>query len=334
MTLRVTGGIMVIAEARGGFLRRHTMELLGKARELADSKGLPVLAALAGKEVAGLSEQLFEHGADVVYVMECDSLEAFDPVAHSEAYASIISEASPDVVLFSATNEGRTIAPRIAAKLRTGLTADCTDLYFDEKGNFVQVRPAYAGNVYAHILSRTKPAMSTVRPGVFEPAKKQPGRRGETILLPRDRCPHKRVGVISSSKKSIQQLGTSKVVLVVGRGVKRREDLEKIKALAQAIGASLGATRPLVDMGWMPKEAQVGYSGNVIRPKVYIGLGVSGSPMHIIGMKDSEIVIAVNNDPEAPIFKYSDYAIVGDLYEFVDLMLRELERTRRGASSL
>lgn len=325
-------GIMVISEAVEGSLHRSTLELLGKARELADSKGIPVSAALAGGGVSHLRDILFEHGADVVYILECEELRDFDPAAYKEAYLAIIKEANPEAILISATHRGRSVAPRIAASLNTGLTADCTDLYVDNKGNLIQVRPAYSGNVYAHILTRTRPVMSTVRPGVFRPIERMPGRRGESVDLPKSLCPKKSVKVVQKTGRSVETITNARVLIAVGRGVRKREDIEKIRELAGLIGASVGSTRPLVDMGWMPKESQIGYSGNIVRPKIYIGLGVSGSPMHVIGMKDSEIIISVNRDPEAPIIKISDYGIIGDLYEFVDKLRREVERVKQGVS--
>ncbi|MCC6052164.1 MAG: electron transfer flavoprotein subunit alpha/FixB family protein [Fervidicoccaceae archaeon] len=328
MDVEIREGIMVIADIENGTLHRSTLELLGKARELADSRKTSVSVALAGNNVGELKQVLFEHGADRVYIMDCEELGTFDPATYKEAYISIIKEAKPEVILISATHRGRSIAPRIAAHLATGLTADCTDLYFDEKGNFIQVRPAYAGNIYAHILSRTKPAMSTVRPGVFKPIQRIPGRTGEAVVMPKTLCPRGALRTISKTHREIASITEAKVIITVGRGLRRKEDIELVKKLARIIGASVGATRPLVDMGWMPKENQVGYSGNIVKPRIYIGLGVSGSPMHVIGMKDSEIIVSVNRDPNAPIVNISDYAIIGDLYEFIEKLTKEVERLK------
>lgn len=332
MSTSSSGGIMIIADIVGNSLHNSTLELLGKARDLADSRGYKVLVALVGSQVGSFKRQLFEHGADKIYILECEELSDFDPVTYKEAYISIINEAKPEVILISATHRGRSVAPRIAAHLKTGLTADCTDLYFDEKGNFVQVRPAYAGNIYAHIISRAKPVMSTVRPGVFRIRDKVSERQGEEIVLPRNYCPKKVIKQISKSKKEVHPLSEAKVIITIGRGLKKKEDIEHIKKLVDLIGASMGATRPIVDMGWLPKENQVGYSGNIVRPNLYIGLGVSGSPMHVIGMKDSGIIISVNKDSNAPIFSISDYAIIGDLYEFVDKLMIELSKLKSKTS--
>lgn len=315
--------VLVLAEVAEGRLHPSAYELLGKAREMAEAKGLSVVAGLAGHGVSDLAWELVEYGADEVYVLDCENLETFDPIAFKEAYLSIVREADPSLVLVAATNKGRSVAPRLAAALGTGLTADCTDLYLDDKGEVVQVRPAFAGNVYAHIATKTRPVMTTVRPGVFRPATRVRGKAGRVLMLPSSLCPRKSIDVLSVTRKTRQDVTRAGVIFVVGRGV-RRDDLERVKKIASLVGAAVGATRKAVEAGLASRDCQVGYSGATVRPRVYVGLGVSGSPMHVIGMKDSDVVVSVNVDPEAPIGSLSDYFIVGDVREFLSALEKEL----------
>jgi len=321
-------GIMVYAEVHDSVIHPVTFELLGKARELAEKKGTKVASALLGHGVRGLAEELIYRGADEVYVADQERLKDFDVIAHRNALIKIVERAKPEAVIFGATNTGRTIAPRVSAYFRTGLTADCTDLFIDEKGNLVQVRPAFSGNIFAHILTKTRPVMSTVRYRTFKPLERDPTRRGEIIDVDVEDFGSGGYRVLRKLEREKVNISESEIIVAAGRGLKKKEDLEMIKELASLIGATVGASRPLVDDDWISRDHQVGFSGNIVKPKLYIAIGISGSPQHVVGMKDSGVVVSINIDPSAPIGEYSDYMIVGDLYEVVPKLIEEIKKLK------
>ncbi|MGC8909028.1 MAG: electron transfer flavoprotein subunit alpha/FixB family protein [Fervidicoccaceae archaeon] len=321
-------GIMVYAEVHNGTIHPVTFELLGKARELANKKGTKVLAALAGYGVKEKAQELIYRGADIVYVTDSEKLRTLDVVAHKSALLKIIEKAKPEAVLIGATNTGRTLAPRVSAYLKTGLTADCTDLFIDDKGNLVQVRPAFSGNIFAHILTKTKPVMSTVRYRTFKPADRDQSRKGEVIDVEMDEIGETGYRVLRKMEREKVNISEAELIISAGRGLKKKEDLEMIRELASLLGATVGASRPLVDDDWISRDHQVGFSGNIVKPKVYIAIGISGSPQHVVGMKDSGTVISINIDPSAPIGEYSDYMIVGDLYEVIPKLIEEIKKLK------
>ncbi|MGC8563483.1 MAG: electron transfer flavoprotein subunit alpha/FixB family protein [Fervidicoccaceae archaeon] len=321
-------GIMVYAEVHNGTIHPVTFELLGKARELANKKGTKVLAALAGYGVKEKAQELIYRGADIVYVTDNEKLKTLDVVAHKSALLKIIEKAKPEAVLIGATNTGRTLAPRVSAYLKTGLTADCTDLFIDDKGNLVQVRPAFSGNIFAHILTKTKPVMSTVRYRTFKPADRDQSRKGEVIDVEMDEIGETGYRVLRKMEREKVNISEAELIISAGRGLKKKEDLEMIRELASLLGATVGASRPLVDDDWISRDHQVGFSGNIVKPKVYIAIGISGSPQHVVGMKDSGTVISINIDPSAPIGEYSDYMIVGDLYEVIPKLIEEIKKLK------
>ncbi|MEM3491466.1 MAG: electron transfer flavoprotein subunit alpha/FixB family protein, partial [Fervidicoccaceae archaeon] len=287
-------GIMVYAENHAGVIHPVTFELLAKARELAEKKGTLVSAALAGWNVKEKANELIHRGADIVYLIDDERLKDFDVIAHRNALIKIIETAKPEAVLFGATNSGRTLAPRVSSYLRTGLTADCTDLFVDEKGNIVQVRPAFSGNIFAYIITRTKPVMSTVRYRTFKPLESDPGRMGKIFELYLDNFEETGYKVLKKLEREKVNISEAELIVSVGRGVKKKEDLQMIYELASLLGATVGASRPLVDDDWISRDHQVGFSGNIVKPKVYIAIGISGSPQHVVGMKDSGTVISIN----------------------------------------
>jgi len=325
-------GIMIYAEVHDGVIHPVAFELLGKARELAEKKGTKVLASIAGYKVKELAQELILRGADIVYLVDDERLKSLDVMAHRDAVLKIIQKAMPEAVLFGATNTGRTLAPRISSYLRTGLTADCTDLFIDEKGNLVQVRPAFSGNIFAHIVTKTRPVMSTVRYRTFKPAERDPGRKGEVIELELGNLGETGYRVLRKMEREKVNISEAEVIVAVGRGLKKKEDLQIVKELASLIGATIGASRPLVDDDWISRDHQVGFSGNIVKPKIYIALGISGSPQHVVGMKDSGTVISINIDQNAPIGEYSDYLIVGDLYEVIPKLIEQIKKIKEGNS--
>ena len=250
-------------------------------------------------------------------------------VRYKQNIVSLVREEKPEIFLVGATRIGRTLGPRIAAALGTGLTADCVELDTDDRGNLVQIRPAFSGNIMAKIKTKTRPQMATVRYKVMEKRRRDPNRRGEVIK--------KEVRVIENTGTSILgkieseevDITEAEVIVSGGRGLKRPEDFEILEELAGLLGAVVGSSRPLVDDGWISKEHQVGFSGNTVKPKLYIACGISGAPQHLFGMRDADVIIAINKDPSAPIFSVSDYGIVGDLYEILPALVKEIKGEER-----
>ena len=321
-------GVMTFAEQHDGRIHPVSYELLGKGREIADKLKVSLASVLLGNHVEEDAKELIYYGADKVFMYDHSSLEEFDVVRYTHNIVSLVEEEKPEIFLFGATRLGRSLAPRVAAELKTGLTADCTDLDVDEEGNLIQVRPAFTGNILAHIKTKARPQMSTVRYRVIEKRKRDPSRRGEII--------RKDVKIIDSDLRIIEKrkvdevnLADKDVIVSGGRGLKKPEDFNILKELADILGGAIGSSRPLVDDEWIGKEHQVGFSGNTVKPKLYVACGISGATQHLAGMRDSDTIVAINMDPSAPIFRHADYGIVGDLYEVVPKLVEEIKRRRR-----
>ena len=309
-------GLMVFAEQREGKIHPVAYELLGKGTEIAQQLGIEVSAVLLGSGMDEEINELFYYGAQKVYYIEHPVLADFDLLNYKHNIARLVNEVKPETLLIGATHLGRSLAPRIAAAINTGLTADCTSLEVGDVGNLVQIRPAFSGNIFAHIRTTTRPQMATVRYKVMQKLPRDTQKTGEVI--------RKEAEIVDSVLKIVEKQSTggvniaeAEVVVCGGRGVKSAADFALLEDLAGALGGVVGCTRPVVDDGWMGKEHQVGFSGNTVQPKLYVAVGVSGSPQHLAGMRDSDVIIAINADPSAPIFKLADYGIVGDLYEVV-----------------
>ena len=321
--------IMVFTELRDGRIHEITYELLNKGREMADKIGWNLSAIYFGEEQT-LCEELIYHGADQVYRISDVNFRKFIPQVQTNCLKGVILREKPSVVLFGATRIGRTLASRLAASLRTGLTADCIGLDIDNEGNLIQTRPAFTGNILATILTKTRPQMCTVRYRVFERARRDTSRVGEVIDV--DYLSPSSVGMEILERKPLEEvnLPDARIIVSGGRGFRRKEDLKMLKELAELLGGEVGASRPLVDEGWIGREHQVGFSGNTVKPDLYMAFGISGSPQHLAGMRDSKIIVAVNKDPTAPISRFADYYIVADLYEILPRLiskLRELKKT-------
>lgn len=321
-------GVMTFAEQHDGRIHPVSYELLGKGRKIADKLRVRLASVLLGNHVEEDAKELIYYGAGKVFMYDHPSLEEFDVVRYTHNIVSLVEEEKPEIFLFGATRLGRSLAPRVAAELKTGLTADCTDLDVDEEGNLIQVRPAFTGNILAHIKTKARPQMSTVRYRVIEKRKRDPSRRGEII--------RKDVKVIDSDLRIIEKrkvdevnLADKDVIVSGGRGLKKPEDFDILKELADILGGAVGSSRPLVDDEWIGKEHQVGFSGNTVKPKLYVACGISGATQHLAGMRDSDTIVAINMDPSAPIFRHADYGIVGDLYEVVPKLVEEIKRRRR-----
>lgn len=323
-------GIMVFAEQRNGEIFGCTYELLGEGRKLADKLGQDLNAVLSGDQVENLSKDLFAYGADKVYLIEDENLSNYQTGPYTTAVAAVISKYKPAIVLYGATTIGRDLAPRVAARIQTGLTADCTSLDIEEDTDLLlQTRPAFGGNIMATIkCPRHRPQMATVRPKVMKKATPDPNRQGELIKLPVDINPKsiktKIIEILKASRPD-NNIEEADILVAGGWGMESKDNFQILKELAQVLGGSVAASRAAVDAEWQPHANQVGQTGKTVRPKLYIACGISGSVQHLVGMQSSEVIIAINKDPEAPIFHVADYGIVGDLFQIVPELTRQLK---------
>ena len=322
-------GIMIFAEQHDGKIHPVSFELLGKGREIADKKGVELSGVILGHQIKEEAKELIYHGADKVFVFDHPSLKEFDAVLYKHNIVNLIKEEKPEFVLIGATHLGRSLAPRIAAALNTGLTADCIDLKLDEEGDLIQVRPAFTGNILAHIKTKTRPVMTTVRYRVFKARERDPNRKGEIIEKEAAVVEDTGTKIIHKVPGEAVNISDAEVIVAGGRGLKKPDDLKMLEELSGLLGGVVGASRPLVDEGWISKDHQVGFSGNIVKPKLYMAIGISGSPQHLAGMRDSEIIVAINIDPSAPIFSIADYGIVGDLYEVVPKLIEKIKEIKR-----
>ncbi len=328
-------GILVYAEYLNNNVHGVTFELLNKSRELADKLNEKVYSVIIGNNLSAHAEELIYHGADVVYVYDSPHFRLPDIIIHKRILVDLINEIKPRLILIGATLWGRSLAPRIAAALKTGLTADCIDIELNENNDIIQIRPAFTGNIIAHIRTLRKPIMATVRYKVFSPATRDTSRKGEIIKkdIKQEYLKPTGIKVLKVTEKKGPKLTEAQIVVGVGKGLKSPEDIRIFKELAKLLGGVIGVSRPIVDNGWVSREYQVGFSGNIIKPKVYIACGISGSPQHLAGIRDSKIIIAINIDPSAPIFKYADYGIVGDMYEVVPKLIKYLKMKKNSPST-
>jgi len=316
-------GVMVLCEQTGGKIHPISFELLGKGREIADKLGVRLSSVLLGYTVKDEAQELIRYGADRVFVYDQRPDEISDVMCYKETILNLIKLEMPEILLVGATHFGRSIAPRIAAALETGLTADCTDLIVDGQGNLIQIKPSWTGNIY--ITTKTRPQMATIRYKAMKKIDRDNKRNGE--IIENKALFTSGAGPMILGKKASRQVSISDadVVVSAGRGLKKPEDFNIITALADALGGVVGASRPIVDEGWIGKEHQVGFSGNIVRPRLYIACGISGSPQHLAGMRDSRIIVAINKDRSAPICKVADYCLVGDLYKIIPELIKQIK---------
>lgn len=317
-------GVLVFAEQKKGQIHNVSYELLGKARQLADKLNAPVYSVLLGPN--GIrAEELIYRGADKVFYIEDDIFNEPEELVYKINLVKLIDRIKPEIFLIGATSLGRSLAPRLAAALNTGLTADCTGLEIDEDGKLVQIRPAFSENILAHIKTDTYPQMSTVRYKEFDEAKRNEQSEGEIVKVDAVKPQEQLVKVISELKEQQVDISDASVVVAAGKGLKKAEDIEMIQELADLLGGLVGASRSIVDDGFISKDFQVGYSGNRVKPKIYIACGISGAPQHLAGMKESEFILAINTDPSAPIFNVADYGIVADMYKVIPELINSIK---------
>ena len=306
--------IFVFCEQRDGELQNVALELLGVARELAEKTGEKVCGVLLGHNVTSKAQELIAHGADTVYVVDDANLDKFVTEPYAQAVTHIATKYQPNVILFGATSIGRDLAPRLSARLKTGLTADCTKLEMDEEGNLFMTRPAFGGNLFATIICPDhRPQMSTVRPGVMKKLEADPSRVGEVVAESIEWNTAKfAVTIVEEvkSQKAEANIEDAKILVSCGRGVK---NLASAHELASKIkGSALSSSRTLVDAGLVEHARQVGQTGKTVRPEAYLAFGISGAIQHLAGMEESEFIVAVNTDKNAPIFKVANLGIVAD----------------------
>jgi electron transfer flavoprotein alpha subunit len=323
-------GIWVIAEHLHGQFRRGTLELLGEGRRLADKLGVQLSAVLLGDGVGEMGTELFAYGADKLYLAQDPVLAHYRTGPYTDVLAGLINQHKPEIVLISATPQGRDLAPRVAARLSAGLTADCTGLDIDEGERLlVQTRPAFGGNLMATIVSRyARPQMATVRPGVMKALEPDASRTGEIVKVPvhldERSMLTKIVEIVQLDTDGRVNLQDAEIIVSGGRGLGKPESFALIRELAEALGGAVGASRAAVDAGWIPAYHQVGQTGRTVQPKLYIACGISGAVQHLAGMSSADCIIAINKDPAAPIFSIATYSVVGDLFEIVPELTRKL----------
>lgn len=322
-------GVYVFAEQRDGKVQSVALELLGKGRDLADALGEELVAVLAGSGIKELAGQLIEYGADRVVCADAPELKDYVTEQYAQAVSQVIELYKPSILLFGATTIGRDLAPRLSARLGTGLTADCTKLEISAEGDLLMTRPAFGGNLMATIkCTDHRPQMSTVRPGVMQRSAKEAGRRGETLEFnPVFDSSRFRVRLISSARedKGMVDITKAKVLVSGGRGVGCKEGFDKLRGLAAPLGGEVSSSRAMVDAGVMEHTRQVGQTGKTVRPDLYFAVGISGAIQHIAGMEESEYIVAINKDKDAPIFASADLGIVGDFNKIVPLLTERLK---------
>jgi len=322
-------GVCVYAQQDGGVLKKVALELVSEGRKLADALGVGLCALLMGDQVAHLGDQLIGYGADKVFVVEDAGLKDYRTEPYCYGAEQAVNQIKPEILLLGATVLGRDLAPRLAVRLETGLTADCTELAIDEEQKILlQTRPAFGGNLYATITCKNhRPQMSTVRPGVMA-ATAKPGHTGVVEKLVVD------FGGLAKSRTEIKNmvakirhtvaLEDADIIVAGGRGVGSKEGFQVIYDAANALGGAPGASRAAVDAGWVDHDYQVGQTGKTVAPKIFISCGISGAIQHQAGMSKADTIIAINRDPDALIFKVADYGIVGDLHDVLPALTKEL----------
>lgn len=324
-------GVMVFAEFRHGRISPVAFELLGIGRDLADQRGVSLCAVLFGSGLDGLAAELVAYGADKVFQVDDPAFEYFTDEAYANILEDLIRENKPEIVLAGATAIGRSFIPRLASALGTGLTADCTQLEIRaEDGALLQTRPAFGGNIMATIICpNTRPQMATVRPRVMKARAADSARSGEIIAYaPKPERLITKVKVLKSVVEDLDQVNITEADTIVagGRGLEDEKGFAMLKELAEALGGALGASRAAVDSGWIGYPHQVGQTGKTVCPKLYIACGISGAIQHVVGMQSAETIVAINKDPDAPIFDVATYGLVGDAFEIIPQLIRKLEQ--------
>lgn len=318
-------GVWVFAEQRNGQLEKVSLELLGEGRKIADKLGVKLTALLIGYRVDTLISELGTHGADEVLVVDNEVLSHYTTDGYTKAVCDLVNERKPEILFIGATFIGRDLGPRVAARLSTGLTADCTSLDIDQEGKYLlATRPAFGGNLMATIeCANHRPQMATVRPGVFSKLPKEEKEfRVEKVHVNLTNADIRtKIVKVVKEKKDITDISEANIIVSGGRGVGDKETFKLLEELAVVLGGTVAASRAAVENGWLERDYQVGQTGKTVRPTIYIACGISGAIQHVAGMQDSDMIIAINKDANAPIMKVADYAIVGDLRKVLPEMI-------------
>jgi len=327
-------GVWVFVEQTEGEVARVSWELLGVGSELAKSLSVDLCAVIIGSDVEKFSTEAFEYGADKVYLLDQSVFKYYRTEPFLDAVCYLIDKYKPEICLMGASGWGRDLAGAVATRVKTGLTADCTGLAVDAKRNLCQTRPAFGGNIMATIMcDKFRPQMSTVRPHVMPLPARTPGRRGEVIResfdISEDKIFKKVIDIIWDKKvKDAIDITGAEFIVSGGRGLMSKENFPMLQELADELGGVVAGSRGAVDLGWLPYERQVGQTGKTVRPKVYVACGISGAIQHLVGMQDSEVIIAINRDKEAPIFQVATYGIVGDLFQVVPALTKHIRELK------
>ncbi|MBG9541388.1 electron transfer flavoprotein subunit alpha [Cytobacillus firmus] len=326
-------GVWVFIEQNDGKIEGVSLELLGAGRKLADKLEVPLSGVLLGYEIKSLSREVITYGADQVYVIDHEVMKDYRTESYMKAVINLAEKYKPEIFLYGATSNGKDLASAVATDLSTGLTADTTMLDVEVEKRLLEAsRPAFGGNIMATILCKKhRPQMATVRPKVMKAMEPNPDRHGEVIEEPitlrEDDMRTKVIKIVKDVTKKVN-LAEAHVVVAGGKGMGDLQNFQLIHELADTIGATVGGTRDVVEAGWLPHEQQVGQTGETITPKIYFAIGISGAIQHVVGMKNSEFIIAINKDPQAPIFDVATCGIVGDALEIVPKLIKEFKEAR------
>lgn len=325
-------GVWVFAEQHRGEISSVSLELLGEGRKLADKRNVKLSAILLGSGVRDKAKELIAYGADIVYVADDPALADFNDDAYAAVITTLAMQHKPEIILAGATAIGRSFFPKVASTLYTGLTADCTALDIDpDTGNLLQTRPAFGGNIMATIVTPNhRPQMATVRHKVMKPAERNDARNGDIIDVKFMQPGEPRTKVLRTVHEVCETVNICEADIIVagGRGMGSAKNFQMLEELAKLLGGAVAATRAVVDEGWIPYSHQVGQTGKTVCPKLYIACGISGAIQHVAGMQSSDVIVAINKDPDAPIFNVATYGIVGDVMEVIPLMIQKLKESR------
>ncbi|WP_432663615.1 FAD-binding protein [Wukongibacter baidiensis] len=321
-------GIAVYVDHEDGEIHPVTLELIGKAKELAEKINHPVYAIFMGHDIKDKAEEILHYGVDEVFVYDDEELKHFRIEPYTAVFEDFINKTNPTIILVGGTTIGRSLAPRAAARFRTGLTADCTIIDVQENTDLDQIRPAFGGNIMAHIYTPNhRPQFATVRYKIFSAPERSQNTWGKIILceIEKEKLKSKITVLDVKKKEKVESIEDAEVIIVAGRAIKKEEDLKMVHELANYLGGQVATTRPLIEAGWADPRNQIGLSGRTVKPKLIIVCGVSGAIQFVAGMNNSECIVAINKDENAPIFKAAHYAIVGDIYEILPKLIEKLK---------
>ncbi len=327
-------GVWVFIEQVEGEPANVSWELLGEGGKLAKKLDVELCAVVIGENVENLCNEAFAYGAEKVYPIDSPVFKNYRTQAYRRALNFLIGKYKPEIILMGATGMGRDLAGAVATDVKTGLTADCTGLDIDDKRNLMQTRPAFGGNIMATIMcDKFRPQMATVRPNVMDTPEKKKGLKGkiirETVPVEEKDIITKVLEIIKDKNKADINIAGANIIVSGGRGMMSSENFKILQELADELGATVGASRSAVDAGWMPHSRQVGQTGTTVRPNIYIACGISGAIQHLVGMQDSDVIVAINRDKKAPIFEVATYGIVGDLFEIVPALTEEIRKRKK-----